>query len=61
MNEQATARVESGAAKSYREAERQIAEETGKPIETVHKSVQRGKLGTVPPSDESQNEDDSCG
>ncbi len=42
---QIVAKVESGAADSERDAERQIAAETGEKVDTVHKRNQRAKKG----------------
>jgi phage N-6-adenine-methyltransferase len=46
------AKIESGAAYSKREAERQLAEETGKPLETIRSAIkyeQRHELGRINP------------
>lgn len=62
---QIQARIESGAAKSEREASRQIAGEIGESEETVKKRAYRGKkaLGTVVPNDttaENDSEKSGC-
>ncbi len=44
LYETARAKMESGAAYSRREAERQIAEETGRPLSTVRSGIQREQL-----------------
>jgi hypothetical protein len=54
------AKIESGAACSQREAERQLAEETGKPIGTVRRAIweeeQKTKVAqTEPPHESTQN------
>jgi len=59
MYQQAEARIESGAASSRREAERQLAEETGRPLSTVRQSVRRGKMDTMYPDTNSEDESDS--
>jgi len=41
LYETAQAKLESGAAYSRRDAERQIAEETGRPFETIHSAIKR--------------------
>ena len=62
--EQVTARVNVGAAKSFREAERQIANETGKSEGVIHSAVSRAKkenLVAPLPEGESQTESNSQG
>ena len=59
---QAEARVEAGVASSRREAERQLAEETGKSESAVHRAVYRGKdLVTPVTNTNPQTESDSVG
>lgn len=53
--DQAEARIESGAARGWKEAEKQIAEETGRPVNTVRQARKREQVKregySVPPKD----------
>ena len=55
LYEAAKAKIESGVACSRREAERQLAEETGKPLETIRTAIKREVGSMNPPNRTPQN------